>query len=82
MGTVAIAPEGGQGGGSEVEVGRGAPAGQRPTGVGSGVPKRPTTCSCEDEGDCLEDEATPRVLVYSIKQKHKPRRPCCVLSWR
>lgn len=59
VGTVATIPEGGKGGGSEVEVGRDVPAGQRPTGVGSRVPERPTMCSCEDEGDFLEDGATP-----------------------
>lgn len=84
MGTVAIAPEGGRGWGSEVEVGRGAPAGQRPTGVGSGVPKRPTTCSCEDEGDCLEDEATPPCpdLSYKTKAQTETAVLCALLEVR
>lgn len=81
MGTVAIAPEGGECGASEVEVGRGVPAGQKPTGVGSRVPERPTMCSCADEGDFLEDGATP-VCWFILENKSKNKDSCAVLSWR
>lgn len=63
--------------GSEVEVAREAPTGQRnyvhcggPLSGRTLCPQKATMCNCEDEDASLEDEGDRPGLVYFVKQNH------------